>query len=49
MGHGIGLDGTGFNPRACVRRDLCDLMTFAPANGFNPRACVRRDRTTDTD
>ena len=35
---------TGFNPRACVRRDLGYAAHRRPQTGFNPRACVRRDR-----
>ncbi len=36
---------TGFNPRACGRRDICSIAYLTPAISFNPRACGRRDRS----
>ncbi len=39
---------TGFNPRACSRRDsICRAFADA-SSGFNPRACSRRDAAART-
>ncbi len=40
---GVMLAWSSFNPRACTRRDLINVVIITAPDCFNPRACTRRD------